>query len=234
MLKTFLLPKKAARLIVLQRIEIAGPSLRKLRKIFGRYIFSNFLTKFFLNTNQVGKKYHDRMREEFNSLGNTLTNEDKNYLSIGCGMGGLEVIINQNLSNRYFCFIEKNYISKKIRYGWTGMMQSEAYNDLEILKKFLNMNGVNDNQIKIIDFDKDKLPLIKFDVVTSLFSLDYHYDFHLYEEYLRKVCKPETKIIFDTIRADYFQKIFKNVLVLKTDMDTTHKSKRILCSQFYE
>ncbi len=234
MLKTFLLPKKAARLIVLQRIEIAGPLLRKLRKIFGRYIFSAFITKFFLNSNQVGKKYYVRMNEEFSSISKHLTNEDKNYLSIGSGMGGLEVIINHNFSNNNFYFIEKNYISKKIRYGWTGMMQSEAYNDLTTLKEFLNMNHINDDKINITDYDKDKFPTLKFDVITSLFSLDYHYDFHLYEEYLKKICSPETKIIFDTIRADYFKKIFKNVVVLKTDVDTTHKSKRILCSQFYE
>jgi len=232
LLKTFLLPKKAARLIVLQRIEIAGSLLKKLRKIFGRYFFSNFLTKFFLNSNKVSKKYYDRMGEEFASLSKHLTNEDKNYLSIGGGMGGLELIINQNFKNNNYYFIEKNFISRKIRYGWTGMMQSESYNDLKTLEKFLNMNGINDDQINIIDYDKDKLPILKFDVITSLFSLDYHYDFHLYEEYLKNVCKPETKIIFDTIRADYFKKIFKNVMILKTDMDTTHKSKRILCNQF--
>ena len=156
------------------------------------------------------------------------------FLSIGAGVGGLEAIINQNLPGKNYYFIEKNYISKKVKYGWTGKLNSEAYNNLDIQKEFLILNNMDDKQINIIDFDKDNLPTIKFDIVTSLFSLDYHYDFHLYEEYLKKICSPETKIIFDTIRADYFKKIFKNVVVLKTDVDTTHKSKRILCSQFYE
>ena len=43
-----------------------------------------------------------------------------------------------------------------------------------------------------------------------------------------------TKIIFDTIRYDYFLNIFKNVKVIKNQDKTMHKSKRILCSQFLD
>ena len=84
------------------------------------------------------------------------------------------------------------------------------------------------------DFDKDNLPEIKFDVIISLLSLDYHYDFNLYAEYLKKVSKPNTKIIFDTIRNDYFREIFKKVEIIRSDLDTVHKSKRIICSQFLD
>ena len=89
-----------------------------------------------------------------------------------------------------------------------------------------------DSQINIYDYDKDSLPTIEFDLVISLLSLDYHYDFELYINYLKKVCKPSTKIIFDTIRANYFFKVFKNVEVLKIEENTVHKSKRIICSEF--
>ena len=112
------------------------------------------------------------------------------------------------------------------------MVNDEAYNNLEILKKFLNINNMNLKQINIFDYDNDKLPEIKFDIVISLLSLDYHYDFNLYKDYLKKVSKPETKIIFDTIRADYFKNIFKNFEVIRSDTSTVHKSKRIICSEF--
>ena len=65
---TFNLPKGAARLIVLQRIELINPFLTKLRKFFGRYIFSNFITKYFLNSNSIAKKYHDVMLKEFSTI----------------------------------------------------------------------------------------------------------------------------------------------------------------------
>jgi len=231
-LNNFILPRKAPRLIVLQRIELISPFLKKLRKMFGRYFFSSFLTKYFLNPSIIGKKYYEIMLKEFLTIEKFIDVEDKFFLSIGGGMGGLELIVNQSFHNRNYYFIEKNYISKKIKYGWGGKVNDEAYNDLSIQKSFLVTNGMQNSQINIFDYDKDSLPTIKFDVIISLLSLDYHYDFELYMDYLKKVCKPSTKIIFDTIRADNFFKVFKNVEVINTSENTVHKSKRILCSHF--
>ena len=231
-MKTFTLPKKAARLIVLQRIELAGKTLKKIRKILGRYFFSNFITKYFLNSAKVGFEYHKIMQNEYLTIKEFISNEDNFFLSIGAGVGGLEAIINQNFPSKNYYFIEKNFISKKVKYGWTGKLNSEAYNSLEIQREFLKSNQMNDHQINIIDFDKDNFPMIKFDIITSLFSLDYHYDFDLYSDYLKKVSKKNTKIIFDTIRAEHFKKIFKNVEIIKSSFDTVHRSKRIICTQF--
>ena len=209
-----------------------SPLLTKLRKLFGRYIFSNFITKYFLNSNSIAKKYHDVMLKEFSTIKGFIKNDDKSFLSIGGGIGGLELIINQNFKNNDYYFIERNYVSKKVRYGWGGMDNEEAYNDLNLQKTFLKINEMNENQINIFDYDNENLPEKKFDVIISLLSLDYHYDFDLYIEYLKKVSKESTKIIFDTIRAEHFKKIFKNVEIIQSDTNTVHKSKRIICSQF--
>ena len=231
-MNSFVLPKKAARLIVLQRIELAGNILKKIRKLFGRYFFSNFITKYFLNSVKIGNEYYKIMHNEFLTIKKFISDDDNLFLSIGAGVGGLEAIINQNLPEKNYFFIEKNYISKKVKYGWTGQSKSEAYNSLDIQKEFLLANKMNNHQINIIDFDSGNLPMKKFDIITSFFSLDYHYDFHLYSDYLKKVSKKNTKIIFDTIRADFFKKIFKNVEIIKSRSDTVHKSRRIMCSEF--
>ena len=233
-METFNLPKNAARLIVLQRIELLSPFLVKVRKLFGRYLFSSFITKFFLNPNIIKKKYFKIMTNEFLTLEKFIGSSDKSFLSIGGGIGGLELIINQRFKNNIYHFIEKNYISKKVKYGWGGMENTEAYNDLSIQKDFLKMNDMDENQINIYDYDNDKLPEKKFDIIISLLSLDYHYDFNLYEDYLKKVSKPDTKIIFDTIRADYFSNKFRKVEIIKTDSNTVHKSKRLVCTGFLD
>ena len=230
----FILPKKAARLIVLQRIELLSPFFLKIRKLFGRYIFSNFITKIFLNSDSVGQKYYKTMSNEFSTIEKFIHSDDKYFLSIGGGIGGLELIINKKFSNNNYFFIERNYVSKKVKYGWGGMVNDEAYNDLRIQETFLKMNDLNENQINIYDYDNNNLPEKKFDVIISLLSLDYHYDFNLYAEYLKKVTNHRTKIIFDTIRAEYFKKIFKNVDIIKSDLNTVHKSKRIICNQFLD
>ena len=220
-----------ARLIVLQRIELCSDFLIKVRKLFGRYIFSNFITKFFLNSETIGKSYYDRMREEFKTLENHIDHKDKNFLSIGGGMGGLEVILNNNCEVNFFDFIERNFVSKKIVYGWSDN-NSEAYNNLNLQTEFLVKNGLPMEKFKVFDFDKDSLPSKKFDVVISLYSLDYHYDFNQYAKYLKDNTHNESKIIFDTVRPDFFKNIFKDVVILSETTKRVHSSKRLLCKNF--
>tara|TARA_B100001250_G_scaffold236949_1_gene203500 strand:- start:1845 stop:2540 length:696 start_codon:yes stop_codon:yes gene_type:complete len=227
----FTLDKESARLIVLQRIELLQSFQKKLRKLFGRYIFSNYFLKFFVNTNQIGEKYFYIMKKEYETIENEVKFSNKKYLSIGGGLGGLELIINMETKNNFFYFIEKNYVSKKVKYGWDDK-NLEAYNNLQLVEKFLTKNGMNINKFKIYDFDTNNFPNEKFDFIISLYSLDYHYDFNIYLEYLKKISNDQSKIIFDTIRADYFKNIFKNVKIIQSVDNTVHKSKRIICSEF--
>ena len=81
-MNSFIIPKQA-RLAVLQRIELANPFLLKIRKLFGRYIFSNLVTKYFLNANSIGKRYYETMLNEFLTLEKFIEQNHKSILSIG-------------------------------------------------------------------------------------------------------------------------------------------------------
>jgi len=227
----FQLNKKEARLIILQRIELISNFLKRVRKFFGRYFFSNFISKYFLSTKNVGKVYFDDMHQEFESINSAINPHNKNLLSIGGGLGGLELVINKKFSVKSFTFIERNYVSKKVKYGWDNK-NNEAYNDLIIQRNFLTKNGMESSKFKIFDYDNDQLPKDKFDIIISLFSLDYHYDFQIYLDYLKITTHTHSKIIFDTIRPDYFKNIFKEVVILKDRSKAIHGSKRIMCSDF--
>ena len=228
-MQNFKLNRKTAHLAVLQRIELCGPHLKKLRKLLGRYFFSIFLSKYFINPDQISKNYLDLMQKEFLLLEKYFKQSDK-VLSIGSGIGGLEILIN-NKFNNHITFIEKNYVSKKIKYGWDKENQ-EAYNNLYLLEEFLLKNGLKNEKFSLFDFDKNNFPDTKFDIIISLYSLDYHYEFNLYKDYLYKVMKPESTLIFDTVRPELFNGIFNKVQIIKQDLDTIHKSKRIACRNF--
>lgn len=219
-----------ARLAILQRIELATPLLVKIRKLFGRYLFTNFFTKFLLPKHIINLQYYNRMVEEYNSLKKYINFNNKNILSIGAGMCGLELVINNFNEGNQFSIIEKNYVSKKIKYGWDDK-NFEAYNNLAILKNFLRSNQTNTN-FNVYDFDFDNLPHSEFDIVISLYSLDYHYDFNIYKDYFVKICSNKTQIVFDTIRPDYFEKLFNKVEVVSETKKRIHSSKRIICSEF--
>ena len=113
------LDKKIARLIILQRIELANNFLTKIRKFFGRYLFTNFFTKFFISKKKINLNYYNLMKNEYSMLQNHIEFNRKKILSIGAGMGGLELIINSQNKNNIFTIIEKNYVSKKVKI-WLG------------------------------------------------------------------------------------------------------------------
>ena len=229
-MEVFKVSRDIAQLIILQRIELASPFLKRLRKLFGRYIFSNFFSKYFINISEIGHKYYLLMKNEYEVIQNFLK-PGQNILSVGSGIGGLELLVSKKNLNTKVSFIEKNYISKKIIYGWDDN-NLEAYNNLNLLEKFLLKNNMEAKSFQIFDFDKDKLPKEKFDLIISIYSLDFHYNFELYRKYFQQVTNDETIIIFDTIRPEYFKNIFQEVNIIKTDDNTLHKSKRIACRCF--
>ena len=219
-----------AQLAVLQRIELADKSLMKVRKLFGRYLFSKLFSKYLINEKKVFKNYLRIINNEYQNIEKYL-NDGQKILSIGGGIGGLEALILKNFPNTKIDLIEKNYISDKIRYGWDNKNQ-EGYNNLLLTENFFNLNGIDNAKYDIYDYDKKSFPNKNYNLIISLYSLDYHYDFNVYFNYLKSVSNENTKIIFDTIRPDFFYKIFENLSVVKRNELTVHKSKRIVCTNF--
>ena len=222
--------KKIAQLILLQRIDLASSFLIRVRKLIGRKFFTKFVSKYLINPEQIGKKYINDMEEEYKNISYYYDFNNKDILSIGSGIGGLELVINKNNDVNRFSLIDKNYISEKVVYGW-DLKNSEAYNDLELVQIFLTKNGVSKEKINIFDFDKDEFPLEDFDIIISLFSLDYHYSYELYSDYFKKIMKKKTILIFDTIRPQYFESLFHSVKIIKTINNSVHKFSRIMCSR---
>ena len=151
MLKNSSIDKNMAKLILFQRTELLSNFQKKIRKIFGRYLFKNFMIKFFLNIKKIESIYYNRMLEEFNEIKGEIEISNKSILSIGGGLGGLELILSSYFKQANFSIIERNYISKKIIYGWDNN-NSEAYNILDLTFKFLTNNGMSQNNFEIYDF----------------------------------------------------------------------------------
>jgi len=229
-MKPFILNKNLAQLALLQRIELADLKLKKIRKLFGRYLFSKIFSKYLVNVKQLSENYTNIMNNEFKTI-QSFIKDKKKFLSIGAGIGGLELLILKSIKESNISFIEKNYISNKIRYGWDNS-NKEGYNDLNQLDQFLQINEISKKRYQIFDFDEQKFPAHDFDVLISIYSLDYHYSFDIYSTYLKKVMRNNSLLIFDTIRPEYFKRIFKYVEIIKEDTNTVHKSKRIVCKNY--
>ena len=147
-MKSFNLNRNSAQLALLQRIELADGNLKKIRKIFGRYLFSKLFSKYFINIEKISRNYSRIMDEEFNTIKKFILDKKK-FLSIGAGIGGLELLILKTISNSHVSFIEKNYVSDKIKYGWDNSNR-EGYNDLNQLDHFLKSNEISKRGIEYL------------------------------------------------------------------------------------
>ena len=53
MLENFSIDKNMAKLILFQRVELLNNFQKKIRKMFGRYLFTNFMINYFLNIKKI-------------------------------------------------------------------------------------------------------------------------------------------------------------------------------------
>ena len=100
-MNSFNLNRNLAQLALLQRIELADARLKKIRKFFGRYFFSKIFSKYFINVEKISEGYSKVMNEELNIIKRYIINKKK-FLSIGAGIGGLELLILRNIFNCMF------------------------------------------------------------------------------------------------------------------------------------
>ena len=154
------LNRNMAHLALLQRIELASPLLKKLRKVLGRYLFSKFISKYFINVKKISEDYSILMKNEVSSISKFLK-QNQNILSIGGGIAGLEIIIMKKFSTSKITFIEKNYISKKIKYGWDDK-NLEGYNSLNLMQNLLFDNNISSSRYNIINYNSEIFPKKQF------------------------------------------------------------------------
>lgn len=222
----FNIDKAMCRLIIFQRNEILTNFQKKIRKFFGRYLFTQFFS-YFNNLNYVSRRYYEISKKEYDTIKSNLKNDNLGLLSIGGGLGGIESIILSQNKNIKVDIIEKDFVSSKIKYFWNP---KEAYNKLNLTKKFLANNSKHNTNFRVFHFENKENIKKKYDVIISLFSMDYHYDFKIYKDFLQKNSHKDTIYIFDTIRARELNNFFQKVKIIKIIDKRIHSSSRVVCS----
>ena len=222
----FNIDKAMCRLIIFQRNEILTNFQKKVRKLFGRFLFTQFFS-YFNNLNYVSSRYYDISNREYDTIKSHLKNDNLSLLSIGGGLGGIESIILSQSKNIKVDIIEKNFVSSKIKYFWNP---KEAYNKLNLTKKFLINNSKYNTNFCVFNYEDKENIKKKYDVIISLFSMDYHYDLKIYKDFLLKNSHKDTIYIFDTIRAQELVNFFQKVKIIKIIDKRIHSSSRVVCS----
>ncbi len=224
---------KSKKLLLLQRNELLTETQNWLRKNFGRLIFTNFFVNYFQVQN-FEKITEELFYKEFKTFKNYLPNSPENIMDIGCGLGIINIYLNEFFEKKpVFFLLDKNRVDRKIKYGFSS--NYESYNDLNETKNILLNNNIDTNRINLFDVEKQFLITKKMDLVISLKSMGYHYPINTYIELLRNCCTKNTVFIFDIgdnqYDENYLKKIFDDVKIIYEEK-TNNVLRRLCCKKF--
>ncbi len=191
-----LVPKEATKYVIFQRTQYLffrrNSIVQKIVKLLPKRIaysleslFSNFnlivSIEAFFTHKTVEKMLSNEMNAEYESMKNYLPKNVHSILDIGCGVGGIDVLLfkhYQNLNPKIY-LLDKTEMPSKVYYSFKP--KGCYYNSLPLSRKLLEQNKVPKDKIfteeardNHIDFDA------KFDLVISLISWGFHYPVSTY------------------------------------------------------
>ena len=219
------------KLLLLQRNELLSKKQNWLRKRFGRLIFTNIFVNYF-QIQDIEKRTEELFRREIEAIKDYLPKNVENIMDIGCGLGIINIYLNQIYNNQpNFFLLDKNRIDKEIKYGFSS--EYESYNDLNQTKNLLLNNNIN--SLHTIDVEKDINIENKIDLVISLKSMGYHYPIDQYLKLFRTCCDDNTCFIFDVSEGYYNASLLKkyfDVVDIIYEEKSIHSLKRLFCTKF--
>lgn len=193
---------EAAYFLALQRTQYICPVQfifrhARLGRLYDKYLLR---LEAKLRSRAMFDAYYSEMLAEMNKIRDFLPVKADRILDIGCGIAGIDVLLNQHYQgSANITLLDKNGVSD-IFYGFKK--QAAFYNSLPLAQKFLTQNGVSQSQLTLRDVDKEGYPTTqKFDVILSLISWCFHYPAEVYAQQVRDSLAEGGVLIVD-VRKD--------------------------------
>ena len=134
----------------------------------------------------TAKLYYESCMRDFNLI-QPYINEGDSVLDIGCGIGGVDVLISQNIKKKKIHLLDKDGIPVNPKL---------PYNMSDATFEFFKLN-----KAKKPKFFTEFPTKLKFDVITSHISLGFHYPIATYLSNIIEALNPGGRVILD-IRHD--------------------------------
>jgi SAM-dependent methyltransferase len=158
------------------------------------------------------------MNKEYYLMDGMLPDECNSIIDIGCGIGGIDVLLSQKYNNPKIYLLDKSEKKEKVIYGYDR--GESFYNSLESTRDLMDANEVLN--YKTIDLGKEKLNVKdhSIDLVISLLSCGYHYPVEEYLEQIEKWLSKDGKLIIDlregTEGFNTVRHVFPNIDVISS------------------
>ncbi len=161
----------------------------------------------------ISNNYHEKLEKafsrdvnrDFNSIKDWIPvqgkRKDFKILDIGCGIAGVDCVLNSQYKNASFYLLDKTTVDKKIHYGF--QKNGAFYNSLPVAKEILEINGVNSDRINLIEVDDPSAVVLPngMDLVVSIMSWGFHYPVDVYLDKVTKILSDKGVLVID-VRAN--------------------------------
>lgn len=200
-----LIPRSALKYILFQRTDfsiytVLGWPLRiVMNKRIPIYNAAVHLEALLL-PGRTKKLFSLDMEREYNIIKAYLPSDPKNILDIGCGVAGIDVMLEKHYSGAgkdpYFYLLDKSEVNSKVYYGIEK--QAAYYNSLDIAKKIMVTNRAQESRVHTQEVTGAPIfPGVKFGLIVSLLSWGFHYPTDTYLDYAYDSLVPGGMLVID-------------------------------------
>jgi SAM-dependent methyltransferase len=175
------LPTGAEFFIVLQRPAYGWPTSRRIkvgRGLYERHVMPRIERR---RRDAVAQAYWEGMQEDYESLGPYLPERVSSMLDIGCGLGGIDLMLYRHYAEfgPTVALLDREGVSDSVYYGYAP--EAAHYASLELARRFLVENGVPSEAVATFNADGDGYPAGRqFDLIISVVSWGFHYPLETY------------------------------------------------------
>lgn len=126
--------------------------------------------------NDIKKLFNDHMQEEFNNMLPFLPEKCDSIFDIGCGIGGIDILLSQHFNYPRLYLFDKDDVSNKVQYGFHE--RESFYNSLDVLDEIMKMNKIKN--YFILNVEKGFPEIKDIDIFISLYALGFHFPLFYY------------------------------------------------------
>jgi SAM-dependent methyltransferase len=177
--------------------------LRALRKLVPSLSFNRMVElEARVRRRRVKAMYLAGMEKEYLSIKRFLPGRCSRVLDVGCGIAGVDIFLNRHYSadGVEFFLLDRSVVEDSVYYSYTE--RGAFYSSLELAKEILVQNGVQDDNVHLIEATEDNEIDIqeRVDLVVSLLSWGFHYPVSVYLEQVHDLLDEGGVVILDVNR----------------------------------
>ncbi len=230
-------PDDALRYILFQRTEyLALPRRRLLYRAFCRIsrrppLDAAVALESAWRGGAVRRAFNRDMAREYAEIAPHLPPRAVAILDIGCGVGGIDVLLHRHYGTPRLYLVDRTHMSDKVYYGFAD--RGAFYNCFDATRRLLTGNRVPEGDLRFREVGEEcRLDIPEaVDLVVSLISWGFHYPVPVYADQVLALLRPGGRVILDVRKGTDGRAQLEARFARVTVISETRKKERVVAER---